>query len=121
MKKRLKKKLNKERTDLQLKTENLIPDDGIDRSVYEEPYVVNDGCLCEEVTTKNGTAYVKLADYVPVLRREITYDDGDVQKKQFLISAKHTSGITLPEVFVSAEEMQNMKWRKPKRYTTKCF
>ena len=110
MKKRLKKKLNKERTDLQLKTENLIPDDGIDRSVYEEPYVVKEGRLCEEVTTKNGTAYVKLADYVPVLHREITFDDGDIQKKQFLISANHTSGITLPEVFVSAEEMQNMKW-----------
>ena len=110
MKKRLKKKLNKERTDLQLKPENLFPDDGIDRSVYEEPYVIKDGCLCEEVSTKNGTAYVKLADYAPVLRREITYDDGDVQKKQFLISAKHTFGITLPEVFVSAEEMQNMKW-----------
>ncbi len=93
-----------------MKPENNIPDDGIDRSVYEEPYVIKEGCLCEEVMTKNGTAYVKLCDYVPILQKEITYDDGDVQKKQFLISAKHTSGITLPEVLVSAEEMQNMKW-----------
>ena len=48
----------------------------IDRSVYEEPYVVKDGCLYEEVTTKNKTEYVKLADFVPTLKAEITYDDG---------------------------------------------
>ncbi len=90
--------------------ENLIPDDGIDRSVYEEPYVVKEGCLCEEVMTKAGTGYIKLCDYVPVLQKEITFDDGTEQKKLFLISAKHASGIMLPEVLVSAEEMQNMKW-----------
>lgn len=113
MKKRLKKKHKSktERKETQMQNiENLIPDDGIDRTVYEEPYVVKEGCLCEEVMTKAGTGYIKLCDYVPVLRKEITFDDGAEQKKLFLISAKHASGILLPEVLVSAEEMQNMKW-----------
>lgn len=113
MNKRLKKKrnINNERKETQMQNiENLIPDDGIDRTVYEEPYVVKEGCLCEEVMTKAGTGYIKLCDYVPVLRKEITFDDGTEQKKLFLISAKHASGILLPEVLVSADEMQNMKW-----------
>ena len=113
MNKRLKKKqkINNERKENEMTNiETIIPDDSIDRSVYEEPYVVKDGCLCEEVMTKVGTAYVKLCDYVPVLISKVTFDDGTEQKKHFLISARHTSGIDLPEVFVSAEEMQNMKW-----------
>ena len=113
MNKRLKKKHKSktERKETQMQNiENLIPDDGIDRSVYEEPYVVKEGCLCEEVMTKAGTGYIKLCDYVPVLRKEITFDDGTELKKLFLISAKHASGILLPEVLVSADEMQNMKW-----------
>lgn len=114
MKKRLKKKheSKNERKETEMQNfENLIPDDGIDRSVYEKPYVVKDGCLCEEVMTKAGAAYFKLCDYVPVLISEVTFDDGTEQKKLFLISAKHASGTILPEVFVSAEEMQNMKWQ----------
>ena len=82
----------------------------IDRSVYEEPYVVKDGCLYEEVTTKNKTEYVKLADFVPTLKAEITYDDGTEEKKKFLISAVHKSGDVLSEQLVSADDMQTMKW-----------
>ncbi len=70
---------------------------GIDRSVYEQPYIVKDGCLYEEVTVKNKTEYVKLADFVPVLKAEITYDDGTEEKKKFLISAVHKSGDVLTD------------------------
>ena len=79
----------------------------IDRSVYEEPYVVKDGCLYEEVTTKNKTEYVKLADFVPTLKAEITYDDGTEEKKKFLISAVHKSGDVLSEQLVTADDMQS--------------
>ena len=83
MNKRLKKKQESktERKENEMQNyENLIPDDGIDRSVYEEPYIIKEGCLCEEVMTKNGTAYIKLCDYVPVLISEVTFDDGTEQK-----------------------------------------
>ena len=83
---------------------------GIDRSVYEQPYIVKDGCLYEEVTVKNKTEYVKLADFVPVLKAEVTYDDGTEEKKKFLISAVHKSGDVLSEQLVSADEMMSMKW-----------
>jgi len=82
----------------------------VDENVYHAPYLVEYGCLCEEVMTKHGIQHVKLADYVPVLTAEITTDDGTEQKKQFRVSAVHASGVKLPEVTVTAEEMTSMKW-----------
>lgn len=35
----------------------------VDESVYEKPYLVKDGCLYEEVVTKNKTEHIKLADF----------------------------------------------------------
>lgn len=85
-------------------------EDAIDESIYEPPYVVKSGCLYEMVNIKDQVIPVKLADFVPVLVAEITRDDGTEQTKMFKVSAVHKSGITLPEVTVSAEEMQSMKW-----------
>ena len=82
----------------------------VDESVYEQPYLVKDGCLYEEVTTKNKTEHVKLADFVPVLTEEITHDDGTEKRKLFKVSAVHHSGVVLPEQIVSADDMQSMKW-----------
>ena len=82
----------------------------VDESVYHRPYLVEYGCLCEEVMTKHGVQHVKLADYVPVLKAEITRDDGKEQKKLFRVSAVHLSGIQLPEITVTAEEMTAAKW-----------
>ena len=85
-------------------------EDMIDESVYDPPYAVKNNCLYEMVNVKDQVIPVKLADFVPVLVAEITRDDGTEQTKQFKVSAMHKSGITLPEVTVSAEEMQSMKW-----------
>ena len=82
----------------------------VDESVYEKPYLVKDGCLYEEVTTKNKTEHVKLADFVPVLKAEVTYDDGTEPKKMFRVAATHKSGEVMPEQLVSADEMMSMKW-----------
>ncbi len=82
----------------------------VDESVYEKPYLVKDGCLYEEVTTKNKTEHVKLADFVPVLKAEVTYDDGTEPKKMFKVAATHKSGEILSEQLVSADEMMSMKW-----------
>ncbi|MBQ2580201.1 MAG: hypothetical protein II574_01080, partial [Ruminococcus sp.] len=82
----------------------------VDESVYEKPYLVKDGCLYEEVVTKSGTEHVKLADFVPVLRAEVTYDDGTEPSKRFRVAATHKSGTVLPEQVVSADEMMSMKW-----------
>ena len=82
----------------------------VDESVYHHPYLVEHGCLCEEVMTKHGVQHVKLADYVPVLKAEITRDDGEEQKKLFRVSAVHSSGIRLPEITITAEEMTAAKW-----------
>ena len=82
----------------------------VDESVYRLPYLVEYGCLCEEVVTKHGVQHVKLADYVPVLTAEITRDDGTEQKKLFRVSAVHSSGVQMPEVTVTAEEMTAAKW-----------
>ena len=82
----------------------------VDESVYEKPYLVKDGCLYEEVTTKNKTEHVKLADFVPVLKSEVTYDDGTEPKKMFKVAATHRTGEVMPEQLVSADEMMSMKW-----------
>lgn len=85
-------------------------EDMIDRSIYDLPYAVKNNCLYEMVNVKDQVIPVKLADFVPVLVAEITRDDGTEQTKMFKISAVHKSGIALPEVTVSADEMQSMKW-----------
>lgn len=65
--------------------------------------------MCEMVTVKEQTVSIKLADFVPTLIAEATYDDGIEQQKFFRIGGVHKSGIVLTEVFVSADEMQSMK------------
>lgn len=85
-------------------------EDAIDESVYDPPYAAKSGCLYEMVQIKEQIVPIKLADFVPTLTAEITRDDGMEQTKQFKVSAIHKSGITLPEVTVSADEMQSMKW-----------
>ena len=81
-----------------------------DDTFYKEPYYAFDGCLYEEVTRNGKTFMVKLCDYLPLLRSEITYDDGTDRRKVFEVSAAHASGVTLPTVKVTAEDMTNMKW-----------
>lgn len=85
-------------------------EDAIDESVYEPPYAVKGGCLYEMVNVKDQAVPVKLADFVPTLLAEITCDDGTEQTKMFKVSEVHKSGIALPEVNISADEMQSMKW-----------
>lgn len=85
-------------------------EDAIDETVYDSPYAVKSGCLYEMVQIKEQIVPIKLADFVPTLTAEITRDDGVEQTKQFKVSAIHKSGIALPEVTVSADEMQSMKW-----------
>ncbi|MBR1384616.1 MAG: hypothetical protein IJ555_12530, partial [Ruminococcus sp.] len=81
-----------------------------DDTLYKEPYYTKDGCLYEEVI-KNGKAMmVKLCDYLPVLRSEITYDDGTDTKKVFEVTAEHSTAGTLPPVKVTAEDMKSMTW-----------
>ncbi|SDB54985.1 hypothetical protein SAMN02910317_02850 [Ruminococcaceae bacterium FB2012] len=88
--------------------ENPIP--VIDESVYHEPYVIKDGCLCERIKVKEQVIEVKLADFVPVLKAEITLDDGAEQRKLFRVAGTYKDGTVLPEQIVSADEMQSMKW-----------
>ena len=88
----------------------LSTNDKFDDSLYKEPYYTKDGCLYEEVIKNGKTNMVKLCDYLPVLRSEITYDDGTDSKKVFEVSAEHSSGVMLPTVRVSADDMSNMKW-----------
>lgn len=88
--------------------ENPVP--VIDESVYHEPYVVKDGCLCERIKVKEQVIEVKLADFVPVLKAEITLDDGAEQRKLFRVAGTYKDGTLLSEQIVSADEMQSMKW-----------
>ena len=78
--------------------------------IYKPPYTVQDGCLCEEIITRNGVTLIKLADFVPVLTAEITRDDGIEQTRLFRVKATHESGEPMPEVTVTAEEMTAAKW-----------
>lgn len=88
----------------------MITEEKMDDSIYNEPYVVKNGCLFEMTTMKEQTIPVKLADFVPTLSAEVTRDDGTEMQKYFRVSGVHRTGIVLPEVLVSAEEMQSMKW-----------
>lgn len=81
-----------------------------DESVYNEPYIVKDGCLYEQITAKDQLVDVKLADFVPVLKAEVTHDDGIEKKKLFKVAAIYKTGMLLPEQTVTADEMQTMKW-----------
>lgn len=65
----------------------------IDESVYHEPYVVKDGCLCERKIVRQQEIELKLADFVPVLKAVITLDDGIEQKKLFRVSAAYKTGM----------------------------
>ena len=47
-----------------------------DESVYGEPYCTQNNCLYEKRFTKDGIVHIKLADFIPVLKSEITYDNG---------------------------------------------
>ena len=78
-----------------------------ENNIYNEPYCVKDGCLYER---KSGTEIIRLADFVPLLKAEVTYYDGIEQKKQFRIGGVHSTGEELPEVTVSADDMSNMRW-----------
>ena len=88
----------------------LSTDIKFDDTLYKEPYYTLDGCLYEEVIKNGKTFMVKLCDYLPLLRSEITYDDGTDRRKVFEVSAEHASGVVLPTVKVSADDMSNMKW-----------
>lgn len=85
-------------------------DNKFDGTIYKEPYYAFEGCLYEAVERKGERIMVKLCDFLPVLKSEITYDDGTERKKVFEVSADHASGVTLPSVKVSADDMSNMKW-----------
>ena len=54
-----------------------------DNNIYNEPYCVKDGCLYETVERKGKVTMVRLCDYVPVLKSEITFDDGSECRKAF--------------------------------------
>lgn len=81
-----------------------------DNNIYNEPYCVKDGCLYETVERKGKVTMVRLCDYVPVLKSEITFDDGSECRKAFEIGAVHSNGTTMPTVTVTADEMSSMKW-----------
>ena len=81
-----------------------------DNNIYNEPYCVKDGCLYETVERKGKVTMVRLCDYVPVLKSEITFDDGSECLKAFEVGAVHSNGTTMPTVTVTADEMSSMKW-----------
>lgn len=74
-----------------------------DETIYNEPYIVKDGCLYEQVTVKDQLVDVKLADFVPVLKAEVTHDDGVEQRKLFKIAATYKNGLVLQRTVSSSE------------------
>ena len=87
----------------------MIPDI-FDESMYGAPYCTQNNCLYEKKLLKDNVVHLKLADFVPLLKSEITYDDGREQKKHFKVGGIHTSGAVLPDTVVTADEMHSMKW-----------
>ena len=81
-----------------------------ENNIYNEPYCVKNGCLYETVERKGKVTTVRLCDYAPVLKSEITFDDGSECRKAFEIGAVHSNGTTMPTVAVTADEMSSMKW-----------
>lgn len=47
-----------------------------DDTIYNEPYIVKDGCLYEQVPVKDQLVDVKLADFVPVLKETVYSQTG---------------------------------------------
>ena len=81
-----------------------------DNNTYNEPYCVKDGCLYETVERKGKVTMVRLCDYVPVLKSEITFDDGAEQRKAFEVGAVHSNGTTMPTVTVTADKVVGIEF-----------
>ena len=78
--------------------------------LYPPPYKVKDGCLCQEVVTKQVKYDRKLCNFLPYLTAEITLDDGAEETKRLRLGGIRADGTPLPEIEIAGSELASFNW-----------
>jgi hypothetical protein len=74
-------------------------------------YIASKGMLLAESTDKNGEITTKpLANFTPLISKEISRDDGIESKKEFEIDGVTSNGKILPPVAVPANRFAALNW-----------
>lgn len=77
---------------------------------YPPPYRVKDGCLWQEVVTKQAKYDRKLCNFLPYLTAEITLDDGAEETKRLRLGGVRENGTPLPEIEIAGSELASFNW-----------
>lgn len=84
---------------------------------YEQAYNAVAGYLCErgqvsaeKIIQGGEVTYVPLSNFAPIIREEITRDDGSEAKKEMRIEAISEAGRMLPSAVVPAGKLASMSW-----------
>jgi len=77
-----------------------------------EGYCSERGKLLQEKTDKSTgeITYIPLATFTPLIREEITRDNGAEARKEFIVDAISTSGRVFPSTTVPAKSFSGMSW-----------
>ncbi|NMC31228.1 MAG: hypothetical protein GYA36_02050 [Veillonellaceae bacterium] len=81
------------------------------RKLYGKGYTVDEnGGICYEKVTNDGTVWVQMANFAPRIVSEVTKDDGEGRALFFEIDAVSKGGRMLPPLLVSVLKYITMNW-----------
>ena len=82
----------------------------LQENIYAPNYKVEDGCLMEVRSNRQGPYDQKLCNFLPWLVSEIAVDNGIEKTTRIVLSGVHADGHTLPEVEIPASEFAGFGW-----------
>ncbi len=88
-------------------------------SRYPEPYFVENGNLYMYESTRNGEVPRFISNFTPWISKVMTYDDGRSPVKKYAVRGEVAGGKALPEIILSADEINNFNWLSAK-WDTEC-
>jgi hypothetical protein len=74
------------------------------------PYIVTAGRICLAKNTQFGPVLEPLCNFDARIMEEISFDDGETESREFMVSGVMDSGKPLPPKRVSADRFSNMSW-----------
>lgn len=79
-------------------------------ALYLSPYMVEDGCLYMQHTSRQDMSKRKLCNFTAQITTQITRTDGIESRVYVRIKGTHCSGRELPEVEIPFSELQSFGW-----------
>jgi hypothetical protein len=76
-------------------------------------YRVENGCICHERTSRDGTFTVALCNFAARIVEQTTLDDGAERRFTLALEGKLTDGTPLPRVEIPAADFAGMNWIVP--------